>query len=63
MQSIRLLKRFFVATICLSYLWFAYNVTHDVSISAQYIDFKKKKLNVVATAKSKLLETFVITIE
>ena len=45
----------------LYYFLFAYNITHDISIRAQCIDFKKN-LNVIPASKNKPLEKFVVTI-
>ena len=50
-----------LATVYMSYYFlFAYDITHDISIRAQCIDFKKN-LNVIPASKNKLLEKFVVT--
>ena len=42
----------------MSFLWFAYNIAHDIRVSAQCIDFKKN-LNIVPILKSSKKNIFI----
>ena len=62
MQNIRLPDFFFLAIVYMSYFWFAYNITHGISIRAPCTHSKKKSENVIPASKNKLPETFVMAI-